>query len=101
MLVAAGGLESPTCAQGQLCCPVRKKLRPSLPAMEHKKSETFGGGGRTRTPTYAQGQLCCPVRKKLRPSLPAMEAQEELRYWWRREDSNLRPTDYETVALTT
>jgi hypothetical protein len=21
--------------------------------------------------------------------------------WWRREDSNLRPTDYETVALTT
>ncbi len=26
---------------------------------------------------------------------------EESLNWWRREDSNLRPTDYETVALTT
>ena len=28
-------------------------------------------------------------------------AVEEYLNWWRREDSNLRPTDYETVALTT
>jgi hypothetical protein len=28
-------------------------------------------------------------------------ALEESLNWWRREDSNLRPTDYETVALTT
>jgi hypothetical protein len=48
--------------------------------------------------TYAQGQLGCPVESKPRPSL-----SERLMFgkecWWRRLDSNQRPTPRDSSAV--
>jgi hypothetical protein len=45
------------------------------------------------------------VRSQVVDVLEAQETKETATdfrvYWWRRLDSNQRPTDYETVALTT
>ena len=58
-------------------------------------------GGWTRTNDLRPGTALLVPHGKRRNRRSQSDMQKITKFWWRRLDSNQRPTDYETVALTT
>src|SRR5215813_6044362 len=94
--VGGGWTRTNDLRQGKLCCPVQKKAETVAPRATCEKDEILLAAVGLEPTTYARESSAVPYRKKPRPSLPQRHAKKT-KYWWRRLDSNQRPTDYETV----